>query len=85
MASTKNDADTPKTSAVKKWNGDVERDLCLAMLIGNGGEGDKGRNDWNMTHSVMTSLGYDFTKDAMWYVCVLRPMPPLTLNDGTRS
>ncbi len=76
MASTKNDADTPKTGAVKKWSGDAERDLCLAMLIGNGGEGDKVRTDWTTTHNVMTALGYDFTKDAMSYV-----LPPARLGN----
>ncbi|OAQ99878.1 hypothetical protein LLEC1_03658, partial [Akanthomyces lecanii] len=61
MASTKNDADTPKTSAVKKWTPDAERDLCLAMLMSNGGVSP----DWNATHGMMTAMGYEFTKDAM--------------------
>lgn len=68
MANTKNDADTPKTSAVKKWSPDAERDLCLSMLMSSGGEIGKVAPDWNSTHSFMVAMGYEFTKDAMKYV-----------------
>ncbi|KAM3529258.1 hypothetical protein MY4038_005507 [Beauveria bassiana] len=65
MASTTTDANTPKTGAVKRWDGNAERDLCLAIIMGGSTDGDKFRPDWNTTHSAMTALGYDFTKDAM--------------------
>lgn len=74
MASTKADADAPKVGAVKKWDGNAERDLCLAIAMGGAAEGDKLKVDWAVTHGVMTSLGYEFTKDAMRFVTP-RPQP----------
>ncbi|KAM3457983.1 hypothetical protein MY3296_000633 [Beauveria thailandica] len=74
MASTTTDANTPKTGAVKRWDGNAERDLCLAMILG-GTESDKFRPDWNTTHRMMNALGYDFTKDAMsqrWSKTILK-------------
>ncbi|KAM3504560.1 hypothetical protein MY10362_003478 [Beauveria mimosiformis] len=74
MASTTTDANTPKTGAVKKWDGNAERDLCLAMMLG-GTESDKFRPDWNSTHKMMNDLGYNFTKDAInqrWSKTILK-------------
>ncbi|TQW09198.1 hypothetical protein IF2G_03629 [Cordyceps javanica] len=68
MASTKNDAEAPKGGAAKKWDGNAERDLCVAMLMGNSPDGEKIRASWAAVHGIMNSLGYDFTKrihDAM--------------------
>ncbi|OAA70448.1 hypothetical protein ISF_02422 [Cordyceps fumosorosea ARSEF 2679] len=61
MATTKTDAETPKAGGPKKWDGNAERDLCLAVLMATG----ESAKDWNNIHRVMTALGYDFTKDAM--------------------
>lgn len=64
MSDTKNEGTPAKGSAaIKKWSGEAERDLCLAMFLSSNGE--KSRADWAATHHTMTSLGYDFTRDAM--------------------
>ncbi|KAJ6780563.1 hypothetical protein PWT90_10038 [Aphanocladium album] len=81
MANTKSDAETPKAGGVKKWDGIAERDLSLAIIMGNSGDTDKVRIDWNKTHSLMISLGYDFTKDAMWYVQILTNNPPKSQDE----
>ncbi|RFU80945.1 hypothetical protein TARUN_1230 [Trichoderma arundinaceum] len=51
----------------KKWDDSAERDLCVAIILGNQ-ELAKGRHNWPRISEIMTSLGYSFTKDAMSYV-----------------
>lgn len=48
----------------KKWDISAERDLCLAIILGNA-ETEKPRHNWPRVHSFMGELGYDFTKDAI--------------------
>lgn len=79
MASTKPDTDAPKANGTKKWDNNAERDLCLCIIMGNS-EGDKPRTDWSTTHTMMTALGYDFSKDAMWYVSLTSPSQASTCN-----
>ncbi|KAL7963596.1 hypothetical protein V8C34DRAFT_300102 [Trichoderma compactum] len=48
----------------KKWDDSAERDLCLAIIMGNQ-DGTKPRYNWPRVEEIMTSLGHTFTKDAM--------------------
>lgn len=66
MAPSKTEADTPKTGGVKKWDGNAERDLCLAMIFSLTDGEKTATPNWNVTHTVMKDLGHEFSKDAMW-------------------
>ena len=46
----------------KKWDAAAERDLCVAIIMGN----QEGRTNynWPKVHAFLTKLGYKFTKDA---------------------
>ncbi|KAM0247367.1 hypothetical protein ACHAQJ_009875 [Trichoderma viride] len=48
----------------KKWDDSAERDLCVALILGNQETG-KSRLNWPRTAEIMDGLGYSFTKDAM--------------------
>ncbi|KAF7559718.1 hypothetical protein G7046_g4428 [Stylonectria norvegica] len=48
----------------KKWDIVAERDLCVAIILGNQ-DGDRARHNWPNVHNVMDKLGYHFTKDAI--------------------
>ncbi|KAH6891129.1 hypothetical protein B0T10DRAFT_595275 [Thelonectria olida] len=48
----------------KKWDSNAERDLCLAVILGNQ-EGERARHNWPKVHAIMSSLGHGFTKDAI--------------------
>ncbi|KAL7795248.1 hypothetical protein V8C37DRAFT_48323 [Trichoderma ceciliae] len=48
----------------KKWDDSAERDLCVAIILGNQ-ELAKGRHNWPRISEIMNSLGYSFSKDAM--------------------
>ncbi|KAH6610226.1 hypothetical protein Trco_000246 [Trichoderma cornu-damae] len=48
----------------KKWDDSAERDLCVAIILGNQDPG-KSRHNWPRIAEIMGSLGYSFTKDAM--------------------
>ncbi|KAI5466911.1 hypothetical protein BGZ63DRAFT_430327 [Mariannaea sp. PMI_226] len=50
--------------ADKKWDSNAERDLCLAIIMGNQ-ESEKARHNWPRVHTLMTNLGHSFTKDAI--------------------
>ncbi|UNI20058.1 hypothetical protein JDV02_006185 [Purpureocillium takamizusanense] len=47
----------------KKWDAAAERDLCVAIIMGN----QEGRTNynWPKVHAFLTKLGYKFTKDAI--------------------
>ncbi|KAJ6441955.1 C-myc promoter-binding protein [Purpureocillium lavendulum] len=47
----------------KKWDAAAERDLCVAIIMGN----QEGRTNynWPKVHAFLTQLGYKFTKDAI--------------------
>ncbi|KAL6698926.1 hypothetical protein J3F84DRAFT_405857 [Trichoderma pleuroticola] len=48
----------------KKWDDSAERDLCVAIIMGNQ-DGTKARYNWPRVEEIMTGLGHAFTKDAM--------------------
>jgi hypothetical protein len=52
----------PETS--KKWDVAAERDLCMAMIVGNQNS-ERIKYNWPAVHAFMTTLGYNFTKDAI--------------------
>lgn len=47
----------------KKWDPVAERDLCIAVFLGN--SDNKIRFNWPKVVSIMEGLGYNFTKDAI--------------------
>jgi hypothetical protein len=51
----------------KKWDDSAERDLCVAIILGNQ-DNTKGRQNWPRIAEIMDGLGYSFSKDAMSYV-----------------
>lgn len=48
----------------KKWDAAAERDLCVAIIMGNQ-ETDRVRYNWAKVHSLMEGYGYPFSKDAI--------------------
>ncbi|KAL6809039.1 hypothetical protein GGI42DRAFT_350524 [Trichoderma sp. SZMC 28013] len=48
----------------KKWDDSAERDLCVAIIMGNQ-DGTKTRYNWPRVEEIMNGLGHTFTKDAM--------------------
>ena len=54
----------------KKWDISTERDLCVAIILGNA-ENDRVRHNWPKIFAFMSQLGYGFTKDAISYVFTL--------------
>ena len=50
--------------ASKKWDVAAERDLCMAMIVG-GQDSERIKYNWPAVHAFMTTLGYNFTKDAI--------------------
>ncbi|CAM1503900.1 Fc.00g014910.m01.CDS01 [Cosmosporella sp. VM-42] len=48
----------------KKWDISAERDLCVAIILGNA-ENERVRHNWPKIYSFMSQLGYGFTKDAI--------------------
>lgn len=57
----------------KKWDAAAERDLCVAIIMGN----QEGRTNynWPKVHAFLTKLGYKFTKDAISYVSLFPQTP----------
>ncbi|KAF4971384.1 hypothetical protein FZEAL_9866 [Fusarium zealandicum] len=58
----------------KKWDATVERDLCVAIIMG-AQDGDRMRYNWPKVHGSMETLGYSFSKDAISYVFLLLMAP----------
>ncbi|KAH7015276.1 hypothetical protein EDB80DRAFT_707522 [Ilyonectria destructans] len=48
----------------KRWHANAERDLCLAIILGNQ-ETDRARHNWPKVHAIMNDLNYHFTQDAI--------------------
>ncbi len=64
----------------KKWDAAAERDLCVAIIMGN----QEGRTNynWPKVHAFLTKLGYKFTKDA---IEIFRAAGVLVEVDGERT
>lgn len=69
----------------KKWDVAAERDLCVAVILGNQ-ETDRARYNWPKVHAFMDGLGYGFTRDAISYVALPRrtvsPLFELATDSG---
>ncbi|PWI73984.1 hypothetical protein PCL_09260 [Purpureocillium lilacinum] len=64
LSSSSSPVYTPAMAAGdKKWDAAAERDLCVAIIMGN----QEGRTNynWPKVHAFLTKLGYKFTKDAI--------------------
>ncbi|KAH7157066.1 hypothetical protein EDB81DRAFT_945425 [Dactylonectria macrodidyma] len=48
----------------KRWHANAERDLCLAIILGNQ-ETERPRHNWPRVHAILNDLGYSFTQDAI--------------------
>ncbi|KAH7154984.1 hypothetical protein B0J13DRAFT_672094 [Dactylonectria estremocensis] len=48
----------------KRWHANAERDLCLAIILGNQ-ETERPRHNWPKVHAILNDLGYTFTQDAI--------------------
>ncbi|KAF7542870.1 hypothetical protein G7Z17_g11207 [Cylindrodendrum hubeiense] len=71
----------------KRWHANAERDLCLAIILGNQ-ETDRARHNWPKVHSIMNDLDYTFTQDAIsqhFTKTVMRDFKVRHGKSGTKS